>query len=128
VEVEPLPQATNQSRTIVCGGGQMCIEVVKVPKILLNKSGQGAKIIPEIENEKSNVQTKVQTSSTTTIDNKGSSWGTSLTSKDTIILKVSDPVNNKLSHSTITNTNNSYKILDKNVIQWNRMTKVQHKS
>jgi len=36
VEVEPLPQSTNQSGTIVCGGGQMHIEVVEVPKRISN--------------------------------------------------------------------------------------------
>jgi len=30
----------------------MCIEVLEVPKRLPNKSGQGAKITPEIDNEK----------------------------------------------------------------------------
>jgi len=74
---------------------------------LHDKSVHGAKINPEgnKDTNQRNVWTRVQTSQTTTVNNKGSSWGTPWMSNNRIILKVSNPDNNKSSHSTITKTN-----------------------
>jgi len=60
MEVEPLPQAINQSGTIVCGSGQLHIEVAEVPKKLSNQSGLCVNNILEsgIERKQSWVETK----------------------------------------------------------------------
>jgi len=99
----------SQSGTIVCGGGQLCIDVVEVPKRLHNGSGQGVKNIPEKAKEikQSNVLTKLQISQTKTVDNEGSLWGTLWMSNNRLILNVSDPDNNISSHSTLRKMNNS---------------------
>jgi len=80
----------------------------------LTTVGKGQKLFLKLTMKKqSNVPTKFQTSSTTTIDEEGRSWGAPLTSNDTNIPKVSDPDNNNLSCSAITKTNNGDETLDK---------------
>ena len=51
MEVELLPNVINQSGTIVCGGGEMQIEVVEVPKKLSTQHGLCAKNYVETEGE-----------------------------------------------------------------------------
>jgi len=105
VEVEALPQAINQSGIIVCGGGQMHIEVVKVPKKLTNQSGLCSKNILESGNQTKQFPvktTKIQTSQATTVDSNDTLWGTPWTSSDKIIDQVADHDMNLSSHSAIT--------------------------
>jgi len=86
-----LLQATNQSGTNVCGGGQSTIEVVAVPKKMHNESVHGAKnnsegdkrlllssitkteYNPGNETNQNNVLIGDQTSQTTTVYYEGSS-------------------------------------------------------
>jgi len=106
VQVEALLGAANQSGTIVCGDGQLSIEVVEVLKRLPNESGHGSKNIPEgekgwllssmakkehipsHETYQSNAHTRELTSKAATVNNEGSSWGTPWSANNTIILKV----------------------------------------
>jgi len=107
VEVEVLPQAINQSGTIVCGGGQMHIEVVEVPKKLTNQSGLCSKNILESGSETKQFPvkaTKIQTSKATTVDSNDTSWGAPWTPSDQIINQVADQDMNLSSHSAITIT------------------------
>ncbi len=97
----PLSQAINQSGTIVCGGGQLHIEVVEVPKKLSNQSGLCAKIFSKVVVKKQSPveTTKVQISQTTTVDNNDTLWGTPWTSSEKIINQVADQDKNLSSHS-----------------------------
>jgi len=49
VKVELLPCTTNQSRTIVCGGGQLSIKVIEVTKRLNGENVHATKKVPEGE-------------------------------------------------------------------------------
>jgi len=107
VEVEALPQAINQSGTIVCGGGEMHIEVVEVPKKLSNQSGLCTKNIVESGSESKQCSvktTKIQTSQATTVDSHDTLWGTPWTPSDNVINQVADQDMNLSSHSSITKT------------------------
>ena len=105
VEVEVLPQAINQSGTIVCGGGEMHIEVVEVPKKLLNQSGLCTQNIFENGSESKQCavkRTKIQISQDTTVDSHDTSWGTPWAPSDNVINQVADQDMNLSSLSSMT--------------------------
>jgi len=107
VEVKALPQAINQSGTIVCGGGEMHIEVVEVPKKLSKQSGLCAKNIVESGSDSKQIHvgtTKIKTSQATTVDSNDTLWGTPWKPSDNDINQMADHDMNLSSHSLETKT------------------------
>jgi len=104
VEVESLPNAINQSGTIVCGGGEMLIKVVEVPKKLSTQSGLCAFFVKTGGEAKQLPieTTKIQTSQATTVDSHDTLWGTPWTPIDHAINQVADHDMNQSSHSLVT--------------------------
>jgi len=106
MEVEALPNVINQSGTIVCGGGEMQIEVVEIPKKLPTKHGLCAKNYVETDGEAKQPPielAKIQTSQATTVDSHDTSWGTPCAPIDHAI-KVTDKDMLPSSHSSGTKT------------------------